>query len=150
MSNVSNHESDDPTQERLKYLWDEYKYRHGLCWKAIYKIIAVVTLLGVLPYANPEVAKVLKSWMLVPPIIGTLLAAFGVGVVNNELRLFSYIKIAHHVLQKQFLESVLKDADDRERAVDELNVTRARWTLFDIYAHILMLTVFLLDRKSVV
>jgi hypothetical protein len=146
MSDVSNNEPKCPTQQQLEYLWDEYKYRHGLCWKAVYKIIAVVTLLAVLPYAKPEVTEALPSWMmLVPPIIGTLLAAFGVGVVNNELRLFSYIKVAHYVLQKQFLESVLKDADDREKAVDDLNVGRARWTLFDIYAHILMLIVLLLS-----
>ena len=86
-----------------------------------------------------------KGWMLVPPVIGTLLAAFGLFVVNNELRLFSQVKIAHHVLQERFLESVLKDGDITEKAVDNLNVRWTRWTLFDIYVHILMFTVFLLS-----
>ena len=148
MSDVSKQELTSPSQEHLKYLWDEYKYRHGLCWKAVYKIVAVVIVLAVLPYVKIELIKPpgLGRWMLAPPIISTLLAAFGVFVVNNELRLFSQIKVAHHVLQKRFLEGVLKDdADAKEMAVDNLNIYKARWTLFDIYAHTLMLILFLLS-----
>lgn len=147
MSDVSNQKLEPPAQEQLSYLWDEYKYRHGLCWKAVYKIIAGVLVLAVLPYAKPDLIKPpLRDWMLlVPPVIGTLLAAFGVFVVNNELRLFSQVKVAHHVLQKQFLESVLKEGDVRKMAVDNLKLNKARWTLFDIYVHLLMLILFLLS-----
>ena len=141
---MSNQELKPPDQEQLNYLWDEYKYRHGLCWKAVYKIVAVVILLAVLPYAKLELTKLLGRWMLVPPIMGTLLAAFGVFVVNNELRLFSQIKVAHHVLQEAFLKTVLND-DVRKIAVDNLNLSCARWTLFDIYVHFLMLILFLLS-----
>src|SRR3989442_15726556 len=109
MSAVSNQELKSPNQEQLNYLWDEYKYRHGLCWKAVYKIVAVVILLAVLPYAKLDLTKLLGRWMLAPPIMGTLLAAFGVFVVNNELRLFSQVKVAHHVLQEAFLKSLLND-----------------------------------------
>jgi hypothetical protein len=141
MSDVSNHK-----QEQLNNLWDEYKYRHGLCWKAVYKIVAVVIVLAVLPYVKPELTKPMSlgRWMIVPPIIGTLLAAFGVFVVNNELRLFSHVKVAYHVLQKQFLESVL-EPDDRKFAVDDLTLSKARWTPFDIYVHLLMIILFLLS-----
>ena len=145
MSDVSNQEVKPPTQEQLSYLWDEYKYRHGLCWKAVYKIITVVIVLAVLPYAKPDLINLLGRWMLVPSVIGTLLAAFGVFVVNNRLRLFSQVKVAHHVLQKQFLESVLKEGDARNMAVDDLKLSKARWTLFDIYVHLLMLILFLLS-----
>jgi hypothetical protein len=147
MSAVGNQILEEPSaQEQLSYLWDVYKYRHGLCWKAVYKIIAGVLVLAVLPYAKPELIKPAWDWMvLAPPVIGTLLAAYGVFVVNNELRLFSQVKVAHHVLQKQFLESVLKENDVRKKAVDDLNPKRARWTLFDIYVHLLMLILFLLS-----
>src|SRR5262249_31243037 len=120
---------------------------HGLCWNAVYKIVAVVIILAVLPYAKIEkieLTKPLGPWMLVPTVISTLLAAFGVFVVNNELRLFSQIKVARHVLQKQFLESVLDD-NVSKWAVDELNIEWARWTLFDIYVHVLMLILFLIS-----
>ena len=141
-----------PKQEQLGYLWDVYKYRHGLCWQAVYKIVAVVIVLAVLPYAKVELIEFLGQWMLVPPIIGTLFAAFGVFVVNNELKLFSYVKVAHHSLEKQFLESVLKDDKVRKKAVDPLdykNYKKARWTSFDIFVHILMLILFLLSLGNI-
>jgi len=145
MSDVSNQKLEPPAPEQLSYLWDEYKYRHGLCWKAVYKIIAGVLVLAVLPYAKPELIKPLGCWMLAPPMIGTLLAAFGIFVVNNELRLFAQVKVAHRVLQNQFFESVLKEDDVRKMAMDDLKLNKARWTLFDIYVHFLMLIVFLLS-----
>ncbi len=73
-----------PSTEQLSYLWNEYKYRHGLCWKAVYKIVAVVVVLTVLPYARPDVTKLLGYWMVIPSLLGTLFAAFGVFIVNNE------------------------------------------------------------------
>jgi hypothetical protein len=141
MSDVSNHK-----QEQLNRLWDEYKYRHGLCWKAVYKIVAVVIVLAVLPYAKPELTRSMSlgRWMLAPPIIGTLFAVFGVFVVNNELRLFSQVKVAYHALQKQFFESVL-EPDVSKFAVDDLTLSNARWTPFDIYVHLLMIILFLLS-----
>src|SRR5690349_9343143 len=128
MANLSNQSPAPSSEDHLGYLWDQYRYRHSLCWKAVYKIVAVVIVLAVLPYAKPELTEPLGYWILIPPVIGTLFAAFGVFVVNNELRLFSQVKIAHHVLQEQLLQTVLTDQDVRDRAVDKLNITRARWT----------------------
>src|SRR5205809_7387160 len=119
MSDVSKAtEECSPIQTQLSHLWDEYKYRHSLCWQAVYKIVAVVIVLAVLPYAKVELIEFLGQWMLVPSLIGTLLAAFGVFVVNNELKLFSYVKVAHHSLEKQFLENLLKDDKISKKAVE--------------------------------
>ena len=145
MAKVSNQKLDCPSQERLNYLWDVYKYRHGLCWKAVYKIIGSVLVLAVLPYAKPDLMMPLKYLLLVPSVVGTLLAVFGIFVVNNELRLFSQVKVAHHVLQKQLIKSFLKNGDVRKMAIDDLNLNRARWTLFDIYVHSIMFILFLLS-----
>lgn len=145
MENVHNQNLDRPSQERLDYLWDVYKYRHGLCWKAVYKIIGSVLILSVLPYAKPDLLKPLECCLLVPSVIGNLLAVFGIFIVNNELRLFSHIKVAHHVLQKQFLESFLKNCDARKMAIDDLDINKARFTLFDIYVHSITIILFLLS-----
>jgi hypothetical protein len=150
MADTSNQEVTAPDQERLSYLWDQYKYHHGLCWKAVYKIVAVVIILAVLPYAKPELTRVLGRWMLVPPLIGTLFAAFGVFVVNNELRLFAKAKVAHHSLQNQFLSSVLTTSDVRKMAGHDIKPSRARWTLFDIYVHLLILVLLLLSLGNTV
>ena len=164
-----------PPQEQLSYLWDQYTYHHGLCWKAVYKIVAVVIVLAVLPYAKLELTQPLGYWMLVPPVIGTLFAFFGLFVVNNELRLFANAKVAHHSLQNRFLSSVLPESDVANMAGHDYQASKStstrpgflgrvmrflcgvrakmngpRWTLFDIYVHLLIIALLLLSLGNTV
>jgi len=134
-----------PTSQQLTYLWTEYKYRHELCWKAVYKVVAAVIALAVIPYAYTLLTKDLRGWMLVPPAIGTVLAVFGIFVVNNELRLFAKVKIAHHNLQDQFLSSVFSEGDVKDATLHHIKPCMARWTLFDVYVHLLMVVIVLLS-----
>jgi hypothetical protein len=54
-------------------LWDEYKYRHDLCWRLLFRTTVVVVTLSSVPYALPaDKTKVLGGWLLFMP----LLAAF--------------------------------------------------------------------------
>jgi hypothetical protein len=129
----------------LTYLWTEYKYRHELCWKAIYKLTAAVIALGILPYVDDRLTELLGSKMLVPPVLGTMLAAFGVFVINNELRLFAHAKVAHNHLHNQFLESRIIDGEVQKAAIDRLSAKSARWTWFDIYAHLLVIVLFMIS-----
>lgn len=150
MSDPPPREDPQLPQDRLGYLWDRYKYHHDLCWKAVYKIVAVVVALAVLPYVKRDLTVTLWPWMLASPVLGTLFAAFGIFVLNNELRLFAEVKVAHHLLHTQFLESVLKQDHIRKLAVDSLNIWKARWTPFDIYVHLLMIILFLLSLGNTV
>ncbi len=86
--------------------------------------------------------------MLVPPAIGTMLAALGVFVVNNELRLFAKVKIAHHNLQDEFLSSVFSEGDVKDATLHHLKPCMARWTLFDVYVHLLMVVIVLLSLAN--
>ena len=86
----------------LNYLWDEYKYRHGKCWEAVLKRFASVIALGVLPYTTkPELLGDLRYPLLLAPILGTLVAAYGHGIVENELDLFSRTKFAHNQVRRK-------------------------------------------------
>lgn len=135
-------------QDQLSYLWDEYKYRHGLCWQAVYKIVAAAIFLASLPYVKPELTKDLGWFVLIPPIIGTMFTVFGVYVVNNELKLFSYTKVAHNQLRKRFIKTVLKNYKVSGRIVEDINPDGARWTLFDIYVHVLLIMLCLLSAGN--
>jgi hypothetical protein len=44
-----------------------------LCWKAVYKVSAAVTALGIIPYSKLDLFEVLGSWILALPIVGTVL-----------------------------------------------------------------------------
>ncbi|MBA5871656.1 MAG: DUF4440 domain-containing protein [Nitrospira sp. CR2.1] len=135
-------------QVQLSYLWDEYKYRHGLCWQAVYKVTAAVFFLAGLPYVQPELTNNLGWFVLAPAILGTVFAVFGVYVVNNELKLFSYAKVAHNKLRKQFIKSVVKNDEISGRITEDLNPDNARRTLFDIYVHVLLIMVCILSAGN--
>ena len=145
MSTQAGEAPETPGREDLEYLWSEYQYRHQLCWNAMYKLTAAVVALGVLPYANTELTALLGRAMLVPPAIGTLLALFGVFVVNNELRLFAYAKVAHNYLHKKLLQRLITDENVLVAATDRLSLACARFTLFDIYAHVLVVVLFIIS-----
>jgi len=80
-----------------------------------------------------------------------LFAAFGVFIVNNELRLFAKTKVAHNCLENRFLSTVLKESEvlkesDVKKIVrDDMNPSNARWTPFDIYVHLLIIVLFFLS-----
>src|SRR5258708_17087014 len=93
---ITESDATQPNVQVLNYLWDEYKYRHGMCWSAVLKVSATVTALAVLTYVRPELIGKLRYLMVVPPIMGTSLAVFGFFVVHNELKLFAGSKIAHN------------------------------------------------------
>jgi len=120
---MSNQEWQSSDQDQLSHLWDEYKYRHGLCWQAVYKVIAAVLFLGGLPYASPALTKGLGWFVVVPPIMGTLFTMFGVFVVNNELKLFAYAKVAHNQLQVRFIQAVMKNDKVKRKAVEDRDPT---------------------------
>jgi hypothetical protein len=101
--------SDKPTVAELEYVWHEYIYRHDLCWRAVYKVTFAVIALGVIPYQD-KLNFGRFAW--IPPLIGTLLAAFGIFILRNELTLFAKTKLAHHSLQDRFWDRVLPGADE--------------------------------------
>lgn len=99
----------DPTQSReprvteatdvLKQLWDEYKYRHELCWKIIVQITAASVALAILPYVNTKVTGILKLWVLPVPALAVVVVAFGALVIENELDVLDRVKDKYRELQ---------------------------------------------------
>jgi hypothetical protein len=83
-----NTDSDRPeSAQDLTYLWTEYRYRHELCWQAIYKLIVAVIALGVIPYLPQLKNNVMKSfemWLIVPPVVAMGLAGLGIFVVHKR------------------------------------------------------------------
>ena len=125
--------------EDLAYLWDQYKYRHELCWSAVYKVTIAVLGLAVVPYANDSLTEFAKYGMLVPPVLGTAFAAFGVGLVKNELDIFGEVKLAFHTLQNTFLEARIPDADTRRAVTHDITPRSVRKTRFDTYVWAFMI-----------
>ena len=102
-------------ETKLSYLLDEYKYRHDLVWRVLFRITFIVILLSYLPYApylQGSLAEAFGSRILILPVLAVFLAGFGIKVLNNELDLFWRAVVPYHLLQKQFFEKTFPGRDD--------------------------------------
>lgn len=82
-------------------LWDEYKYRHDHIWQKLFQITIAVVLLGAVPYLKPEITQVLQSWILIAPLLGSMLALITLVLMHVELTLFAKIAAAHRSRQEE-------------------------------------------------
>ncbi|WP_375057164.1 hypothetical protein [Zobellella sp. DQSA1] len=90
----------DNQHEPHALLWDEYKYRHDHIWKKLFQITIAVVLLGAVPYLKPDITRVLKSWILIAPLLGTVLSLITLFLMHFELTLFARIAAAHRQHQE--------------------------------------------------
>ena len=67
----------------LSHLLDEYKYRHDLVWRLVFRLTLVVATLSVIPYL-PRLQNEAHSILLIPPLLAVLVAGFGFPVMRNE------------------------------------------------------------------
>lgn len=82
-------------------LWDEYKYRHDHIWKKLFQITIGVVLLGAVPYLKPDITRALQGWILIAPLLGTVLSLITIFLMHFELGLFARIAQAHRYNQER-------------------------------------------------
>ncbi|MFH7565393.1 MULTISPECIES: hypothetical protein [Oceanimonas] len=90
-----------PPPDPHTLLWDEYKYRHDHIWQKLFQITIAVVLLGSVPYLKPEITQVLKGWILIAPLLGTVLSLISLVLMHFELTLFGKIVRAHRAHQEK-------------------------------------------------
>ena len=82
----------DHELELARYLWEEYKYRHDLIWRLLFRVTAVAALLSIAPFTISDTAGQRAGFLVkfLPGLaIGLVLASWIVLIV--ELRLFKPI-----------------------------------------------------------
>jgi len=94
--------------KQCQYLWEEYKYRHDLIWQRIFRFTTAVVLISIIPYVQQKIADLLGPWILIAPLLATILAGFVLIVMRNELELFGKIKTAYRRQQNKLLDDDLK------------------------------------------
>ena len=83
------------------HLWDEYKYRHELCWNLTFKLTITILTLGVIPYTNIEVVKAIGYWILVAPLLSIIYGVLGSRKLKGELRILEHIRKLYRSLQDE-------------------------------------------------
>lgn len=91
----------DEKLERLKFLWEEYSYRHEHSWKVVFQTTTAVVVLSVIPYLQTNVTEGLDYVILIMPGLAILTAFFAYWVMMNELDVFYDVKILYHELQDE-------------------------------------------------
>jgi hypothetical protein len=91
-SNVGPSREKDPDPQLV---WDEYKYRHDLCWRLIFQITVGAILIYVVPYIERDVATRLECWMVALPAIGIVFVGFGWLRLRTEQDLLVRLRKEH-------------------------------------------------------
>ena len=78
---------------------------------------AAATFLAAGPYLNITVAKAIDWWVLALPVLATLLVAYGIAMLDFELRLLSLIRHRYRTVQREAL-------DIEHRPENRFNFTR--------------------------
>jgi len=101
----------DLASKEANLIWDEYKYRHTLCWSTVFKLTSAAVLLGVIPYLDTKLPNgFLYSLVLIsPPILAVVLIRFGMLRIDRELNLLDQIKKYHRKRQRLLLGFFKKD-----------------------------------------
>ena len=92
--------------DRAKYLWEEYRYRHDLIWRLLFRITLVAALLSITPFTiNDSIRHRAASWIYLLPVLAFLLALGGWLLLVKEFQLFQPIDN----LYRRFREQALKE-----------------------------------------
>ncbi len=92
---------EDITLEEAQFLWDEYKYRHELCWKLIFQVTTAVVAILVIPYIRLDITKSVGLWILALPCLAIILVVFAKSRLTRELEILAKIRTAHRERQGQ-------------------------------------------------
>ena len=109
--NISQIRANDKFEE-FKFLWEEYKYRHELCWKLIFQITAAVVIILIIPYTQPKIAGAIKYWIVTLPAIAIILLIFSFIRLSKELGLLHKIRTKYRELQNQVYNIIHCPEDD--------------------------------------
>jgi hypothetical protein len=92
MNSTAETETSMPRIELAKYLWEEYRYRHDLIWRLLFRMTAVAALLSLAPLTIDDLVKrQVGAWVNALPGLTLAFVLISWAVLYLELRLFEPI-----------------------------------------------------------
>ena len=105
--------SDNPSDfDRMKFLWEEYRYRHELCWKLIFQITIAVIIILIIPYTKTAIAKSIGNWIAILPVVSIILLWFSFQRLDRELDILHRIRKKYRDMQNLIYEMGHPEDDD--------------------------------------
>jgi hypothetical protein len=90
-----------------QYFWEEYKYRHDLIWRLLFRVTGVAVALSIAPFGIEElVVRQVGRWVAFLPVVAVLMIVGSFPLFRTERRLFRevldfYRKSQNKVLDEQ-------------------------------------------------
>jgi len=82
-----------------KLIWEEYRYRHDLCWRLIFQISLAVVAILVIPYIRADITDSVGLWILALPALALVLVLFSISRMRSELGILDKIRALHRKRQ---------------------------------------------------
>lgn len=101
----------DHNLELDKLVWDEYKYRHELCWSLTFKITIAVATLSIIPYLDKSIKEQAGPIAFLTTFIAIFLGVIGVNRLNSELKHLDKVRKRHRTLQQKLFPEERPDMD---------------------------------------
>lgn len=90
----------------LAVLWDEYRYRHDMIWKLVFRVTAVAAGLTVAPFLVDESTRALVSdWLIALPMLAMAVVLLGFSALPAEFDALDRVKHAYRCSQDRYYES---------------------------------------------
>ena len=107
----NDHKLDKDKLDLDKLVWDEYKYRHELCWSLTFRITIVVATLSIIPYLNKITLKGAGRIAFLTTFIAIYVGYVGIKRLNSELRHLDRVRNIHKSLQSILFPGGKTDED---------------------------------------
>ena len=74
-----------PRVELASYLWEEYRYRHDLIWRLLFRMTTAVAVLSIAPFTIDDLVKAQTGpWIRALPVLAILVGSGRLG--NTRVR----------------------------------------------------------------
>ena len=83
-------------------LWQEWKYRHDLFWKSLFRWAGAVLTLWIIPFVKPEVFKPWPKLVLAFPVTAFLLSMFSAWIIGAEHRRFAAVNTKFNEMRRDY------------------------------------------------
>jgi hypothetical protein len=102
----------DVSLEFAKYLWEEYKYRHDLIWRLLFRVTAVAALLSIVPFTISDSVRENAGFAVnLVPALALVLILASWRLLVFEWKLFAPIVTDYREAQKRARQGLQLDAD---------------------------------------
>jgi hypothetical protein len=90
-------------KQAIQLLWCEWKYRHDLFWKLLFKFAGAVIVLWIIPFLKPEVFR-FQPWIaLAFPAAAVIMSLFSAWVLAAEQKRFEMVNKKYDELRIDYL-----------------------------------------------